>query len=132
MREYAQWVEALPNFYTIDMHGDPEAVFIGDDELSPRDLAALIRADPQWQNRSVRLLSCETGQGSDPFAQQLANELGVPVWAPNEIAWTDEDGVVVVATEVTDPDTGEVDAKDPPDGDWILFEPENEQGGSGS
>ncbi|MFE1593270.1 toxin glutamine deamidase domain-containing protein [Nocardia sp. NPDC058705] len=127
MREYAQWVGALPNFYTIDMHGDPEAVFIGDDELSPEDLAALIRADPRWQNRSIRLLCCETGQGQDPFAQHLANELGVQVWAPNEVAWTDEDGTVVVATEVEDPLTGEVDAKDPPDGDWILFEPENQQ-----
>ncbi|WKG10335.1 toxin glutamine deamidase domain-containing protein [Nocardia sp. PE-7] len=126
MREYAQWVGALQNFYTIDMHGDPEAVFIGDDELSPKDLAALIRADPRWQNRAIRLLCCETGQGPDPFAQHLANELGVQVWAPNEIAWTDEDGTVVVATEVVDPVTGEVDAKDPPDGDWILFEPESQ------
>jgi hypothetical protein len=60
--------------------------------LSPEDLADMIRNDPNWNNRPVMLGACGTGTTwgkghggraeHEPFAQTLANLLGVPVTAP--------------------------------------------------
>jgi len=37
-------------------------------------------------------LSCNTGKLTNGFEQNLANKLGVPVYAPNNIIWTFLDG----------------------------------------
>ena len=51
--------------------------------LSADELGTLIESDPGWQGQDVRLFSCETGatpiDGTDPYGQQLADRLGVPV-----------------------------------------------------
>ncbi|MEU4271029.1 hypothetical protein [Streptomyces sp. NPDC026092] len=47
-------------------------------------------------------MSCETGQGDEPFAQELADNLGVPVTAPTELAWSDSQGNSWVASGVFD------------------------------
>jgi hypothetical protein len=38
-------------------------------------------------------LQPRTGAETDGFAQQLANELGVPVYAPNKFIWTNMFGI---------------------------------------
>jgi len=80
-----------PNYYTVLVHGDPINVY--DDRngradrkpLSPIDLAKIIGDKAKGQ--VVILYSCNTGvtglNGEDSFAQLLADELGVPVIAPN-------------------------------------------------
>src|SRR5690606_24170592 len=113
---------AIPGFYTLDLHGSPEGAYIGDEELSPADLAALVRADPNWNGEPIRLFSCETGQGEDPFAQYLADELGVTVHAPTELAWGYADGTSIVSSAHCNSDTCE-EPTWPPDGMWIQFHP---------
>lgn len=72
----------------------------------------------------IRLMSCETGQGEEPFAQELADKLGVPVTAPTELAWSDADGNSWVASGYLD-EYGDMHSTSPPDGEWITFEPNN-------
>lgn len=43
----------------------------------------------------VQIFSCETGQGPDPFARELAIELRSPVTAPAQILWIYADGKTV-------------------------------------
>ncbi|MBF6144937.1 ADP-ribosyltransferase [Nocardia nova] len=115
-----------PGYYTVDMHGSSDATYIGDESLSARQLADLLRADPNWTNEPIRLFSCETGQGDNPFAQQLANELGVTIVAPTELAWGYPNGSNVVSSLTVDHNGTEFPTW-PPDGVWLAFTP-NEQG----
>lgn len=100
LRDLAGRVPPLPGVYTVDMHGGPDEVVIGSDELGASALAELVRADNSWGNQPIRLFSCETGRGDDPIAQKLADELEVQVTAPTELVWSDADGDVTVAPAV--------------------------------
>lgn len=52
--------------------------------IEARQAAQLIKRQPGFKKaKSVRLLSCSTGEREDGFAQHLANALGKPVIAPN-------------------------------------------------
>ncbi|GAB7061116.1 hypothetical protein JCM12681A_28260 [Streptomyces mexicanus] len=62
-------------------------------EVHPSHIIEAIRNNPSYGGEPIRLISCHTGRVRDgiadvPAAQQLANELGVPVMAP-----TDEVGI---------------------------------------
>ena len=85
LRLDALTLQRFPGEYTIDMHGNPHAVGVGRVSLDARELAELIRADPRWGGQPVRLFSCDTGHGRDPFGASLARELGVRVTAPDGI-----------------------------------------------
>ena len=81
----------FPGEYTVDMHGNPHAVGVGRVSLDARELAELIRADARWGGQPVRLFSCDTGHGANPFGAHLARELGVRVTAPDGLplqSWT--------------------------------------------
>lgn len=66
--------------------------------LSARDAAKLIRrATGYKKSKSVRLLSCNTGAVENGFAQNLANALGKPVYAPNNYIWAKPDGTHFIA-----------------------------------
>lgn len=75
----------------------------GKGEMYPKDLAALIKADPRWKGQPIILGACSTGRdrkGSPPrsggapgFAQALATLLGVPVFAPTENVWFSSTGM---------------------------------------
>ncbi|MFD0630429.1 hypothetical protein ACFQ9X_00925 [Catenulispora yoronensis] len=78
-----------PGYFSVTVHGDPDAVNGGVGLLSARDLANLLRHTPEWADdkRPIRLLACNTGETDDGFAQQLADALGVEVKAPNTMVW---------------------------------------------
>ena len=44
----AKTVPADPGHYTVDMHGNPNNVFVGNNALTPNDLADLLENDPNW------------------------------------------------------------------------------------
>lgn len=120
--------EAVPPFegeYALVIHGNPGAVGVAEHELDALGLAELVRSDPEWGGRPVRLVSCATGRGENPIAAQLADELGVEVRAPDDSVWIGHDGSVVVAPpkvvviggrEYKVPDTGN-------SGTWRVFAP---------
>lgn len=66
------------------------------------------------------LLSCETGDGQ--FATQLAQRLGVPVTAPNGLAWSDSDGNVYASSGRPGED-GRTRPDLPPNGGWQTHRP---------
>jgi hypothetical protein len=125
MRDFAAAVIPEPDRYTVDAHGDAERVYVGSEALSPPDVAALIRYDDRWGGQPVRLMSCETGQGDDCFAQGLADELRVGVSAPDQLAWSDAFGRVYSASAWED-EYGVMHMTNPPDGTWREFQPRNE------
>ena len=82
-------------------HGSPNSVQISyngkDIQINSRTLAKMIKRNPQYKRKGVRLLSCSTGSSPSGFAQNLANKLGVPVSAPNKLFWSDNHGNHLVA-----------------------------------
>ncbi|MCK9878368.1 hypothetical protein MXD59_21780 [Frankia sp. Ag45/Mut15] len=124
MRRAAATADTEPGCYTADLHGSPDAFHVGNVDLDASDLASLIRRDDAWKSRPVRLMSCETGQGDDPVAQKLANELGVVVTAPTELAFSDQETGRVWTTSMTENEYGRLVQTVPYDGIWIDFHPD--------
>lgn len=99
---YVQLVEPWKNYFDVAMHGTPTGVCFGSSEetnMSARLLAEVIRHSDGYHGQPVRLLSCSTGlstDGSYCFAEELANALGVPVRAPNDVLFISQNGVLKV------------------------------------
>jgi hypothetical protein len=119
-------VSAVPRFdgeYTFAAHGSSDSVWVGDSEAGVAELAELVRADPEWGGRPVRLLACHTGRGEHPIAAQLAEHLGVAVTAPDELAWVTADGgIEIAAAKTVVVDGSEFQLPDPAcPGQWRVF-----------
>ncbi|OHV04665.1 hypothetical protein BKN37_08830 [Mycobacterium talmoniae] len=131
MRSAAGDVRPVAGEFTIDVHGDARGVLVWDGagaehRMGARGFAEVIRNSTGWDGRSpIRLLSCDTGRGSQPFAAELARELGVPVSAPDRPVWTFPDGREPVVTGFERGPNGELTPRIPPDGRWHRFTPED-------
>ncbi len=115
----SQALHRIRGQFVVDVHGSPDGARVGRYPLTPEDVADVIRANPDWNGDSVTLVGCETGRRDDGFAARLAQELGVPVTAPNTHAWVDYNGNLF-ATNTSD---GENPGW-PPNGEWRTFEPD--------
>ncbi|GAA2782072.1 hypothetical protein GCM10010452_07500 [Crossiella cryophila] len=114
-----------PGRFTVDMHGAADRVRVGDQRLSAKDLADIIRANPDWDGEQpIRLISCQTGRNDDGFAAQLAQELGVDVLAPTKDAWIDADGNVFASSAHLDGRGQDFRPGWPPNGEWATFRPD--------
>lgn len=132
LRGTDQMVPRAPGEFTVDVHGNRDAVILRDGagneyRLSPREFADVIRTQTSWDGHTpIRLLSCDTGAGAHPFARDLARELGVEVTAPDRAVWAYPDGREPVVSSV---DRGpgpqyELRPRIPPDGTWSRFLPD--------
>ncbi|WP_329460911.1 hypothetical protein [Streptomyces sp. NBC_01431] len=99
-----EFTARLDGYHDVIVHGNDKGFFMpgrknaaGVDfppgEVHPSHIVEAIRNNPSYNGGPIRLISCHTGRIRDgitdiPAAQQLANELGVPVMAP-----TDEVGI---------------------------------------
>ena len=86
----------VPGVLDVAVHGSPLSVNIGGSWASHRVLASLIESNPQFTGQPIRLLSCYTGCLANGFAQNLANKLGVLVYAPNELIWATPGGRLTI------------------------------------
>ena len=87
--------------FDVAMHGSPTAVAFGGSEanMSPHLLAEVIRHSEGYHGQDVRLISCSTGMtvdGAYCFAEELANALGVTVWAPNDLLFVSPNGIISI------------------------------------
>jgi hypothetical protein len=102
VREYGGYLDVV-------MHGDADGTQANVNgqsvDFSLDETADLIRSSPSWSDRPIRLMSCSTGQES--YAQDLSDELGVPVYAPTDALEPRFDGTKVVLNG----------------GSWRRFEP---------
>lgn len=93
-------IPAEPRKFDVALHGTPTGVSFGIDEgtnMSARELARIIVREPGYSECEViRLLACSTGQdpggGNYCFAEELANALGKPVEAPDDILFIRKNG----------------------------------------
>jgi hypothetical protein len=91
-------VKPLPGYHDVVVHGNNEGYFepgrintagqgFSGGDTHPTHIIEAIRNNPNYDGGPIRLLSCHTGTvaaGSTeiPAAQEVANQLGVPVLAP--------------------------------------------------
>jgi hypothetical protein len=96
-------------YLDVVMHGDAEHTQANLDGVSVdftlEQTAKMVQESPSWEHRPIRLMSCSTGQGE--YAQQLADKLDVPVYAPTDILKLRHDGTMVIKNG----------------GSWRRFEP---------
>jgi RHS repeat-associated protein len=119
---YANAASSPTGIFTVGGHGNPSLITnAAGQPLTPQQLASQINANASANGKTVKLMSCNTGNGDDSFAQKLANILGKTVIAPNNFVWYYSDGSTVVAPPVG----GNLD--NGPDlqnqGSWISFQP---------
>lgn len=112
--KYAANISAKSGFYDVAIHGATQYVSFYGERINAETLCKIIRTRKDYDGVSkVRLLSCNTGKGDRCFAQAIANKLGVPVEAPNDIIWVRPDGTFTVGP-----------TKYKNTGKMITFEPE--------
>lgn len=97
--------------YVVVSHGNPDTMLVFGSQFGADAVASIVRERGDWNGTPVRLVSCSTGKG--PFAQNLANILGVPVSAPTDTVWLNPDGSMEVGAEIGDND-----------GTFVTFLPE--------
>lgn len=119
----AKQLPKIPGQFVLDMHGSPDSAKIGKSNISAKDVAAVIKANPDWDGKTpITLVGCETGKRDNGFAAQLAKELGVEVTAPNTHAWVDYDGNLFASNT-----SGNERPGWPPNGEWRAFGPDGAQ-----
>lgn len=119
----AQRLGAFPGTRKYDLHGSSESVLVAGQHLDASAFAGIVRADAGWEGQPVTLFSCNTGKAAvdgSCFAQSLADELGVPVVAPTELAWSNGE---VMSTSGWVGADGNLHPTDPPDGEFRTFYP---------
>ena len=88
-------------YYDIIAHGTPNGIQIthnGQHMIADhRTAARLIQNMDGYNGQGIRLLSCNTGALDNGFAQNLANQLNVEVYAPTNYLWATQDGNFFVA-----------------------------------
>ncbi|WP_431111827.1 RHS repeat-associated core domain-containing protein [Variovorax paradoxus] len=109
-----------PGTFTVGGHGNKSIMQNASrQEVKPVELAEQIRSHPSYtKGQHVVLMSCETGKGEAPFAQQLATELNAPVSAPDKFLWIWPNGKTQPAGMTAD---GKMDTSDL--GKWRTFRP---------
>ncbi|MBM7774087.1 5,10-methylene-tetrahydrofolate dehydrogenase/methenyl tetrahydrofolate cyclohydrolase [Actinokineospora baliensis] len=124
-RHTANQLRKIPGQFVVDMHGASGDVRIGRSNLGVRDIADVLRANPDWDGKTpITLTSCQTGRTPDGFAARLARELGVPVTAPNTDAWVDYDGNLFASSAQGGP-AGDHPGW-PPNGEWHTYGPDGQ------
>ncbi|MFF9285794.1 WXG100-like domain-containing protein [Streptomyces griseosporeus] len=104
-----QRVARMPGVHDVVVHGTNKGVFLPgrintagrtltDFEVHPNHIVDAIRHNPNYNGGPVRLISCHSGADARPpelpLAQTVANELGVPVYAPtNKVGTSAELGL---------------------------------------
>lgn len=104
LKERTKLVDPDGNKFDVAMHGTPNAVAFGGRKanMSPRLLASIIRHSEGYHGQDIRLLSCSTGVkvGEDYcFAEELANALGVKVFAPNDLIFFRKNGTFYIGED---------------------------------
>ena len=88
--------------YDVVAHGSKKSILVQHNnknvEINSREAAKLIKnRDDYKKGKPIRLLSCNTGKLNNGFAQNLANKLGVTVYAPTDVIWAKNNGEHFIA-----------------------------------
>ena len=126
-------IKPLEGYSDIVIHGSPTKLLAyGNDgeewSYNAREAAELIRNSREFCGKPIRLIACQTGALKEGIAQQIADELGVPVLAPTEIVRVDIDGEMFISdnrtlSEIWNTSSSEERKKIHQTGSWIEFKP---------
>ena len=96
MRKALKEFVAPEGYFRISARGLHNSTVLGltGDENTPTELAQQIRENPAYQGQPIVLMSDFAGRGDTSFAQHLANEMDVEVFAPQEALAFDDQGKV--------------------------------------
>lgn len=126
-------MEPLPGFEDVAIHSDgwsfsytdangDDSRRSGETDVSAKELADMLRENPNYNGGDIRLVACSAGRFEEGAAQQLADELGVNVLAPDKDVFVYPDGKVILAQNEIELDYI-VEGKIPETGQWLTFEP---------
>ncbi len=127
-------VPPLEGYEDVAVHADPYSFGFVDPETGEtvqsadaRFLAKRLRESGKYTGGPIRLIACESGKVDDGIAQALANELGVPVFAPTKTVYIDSQGYMVLADDLDEALElmSEAEKAWNPDG-WKVFTPRKE------
>lgn len=94
----------LDGRFDVIAHGNESGIAIqmGDGwiMITSRIAARLFKSRGLKRDQPIKLFACNTGKGTQSFAQNLANKLGVPVQAPTSYLWARPDGSYFVADKL--------------------------------
>lgn len=101
LKEAAGWIKSDPKYVDVVIHGTDSSTQIMHNgswvELDQRRLTTLIKKSNDYKKGvPIRLMSCSTGAKQDGFAQNLANKLGVSVYAPSDKLWLKSNGTMSI------------------------------------
>jgi len=111
---YAELADPLKGYQDVIVHSDGASFEAeGEMDLNASELAEAIEQSSSFEKGSnIRLLACKAGQGQDSLAQQLTDELQVPVLAATDTVWASPDGRLTVGPTPYQPTGG-----------WKRFKP---------
>jgi hypothetical protein len=109
--EYAKDILRFDYMFVVGGHGDSGGIMnsnLENGEVGRKEaagLAAMIKASGKYEEgKAVALYSCETGASPTGLGQELADHLGVVVFAPNDLLWYFEgEGAPVIAPKDPNP-----------------------------
>lgn len=126
-------IKPVKGYGDIIIHGSPDSLLInglnGEQwEYGAKEAAEMIRNSREFHGQPIRLVSCQTGAKKNGIAQQIADELGVEVMAPTEIANVDIDGEIFLSdngelAEIWNTSSAEERKTIRPTGEWKVFKP---------
>lgn len=110
----------LSNEYALVCHGSPKTIELYGQVGSAVDLYKVLKGRIDYSyGQAIRLFSCSTGAVSgngDCIAQELANKLGVAVYAPDKTLYVYPNGHVEIGSKI-----GKNDGK------WVKFIPDGSE-----
>lgn len=126
----SQAIELLEGYEDVYIHGDPDGFELRSADqrnlfdVTPSDLARMLRSNPRYNGGAIRLMSCRTGAKPNGAAQQLADLMGVDVLAPSEtVIMTGEPEVYLNDSQAMLISDGIIPEKLTSTGEWRIFKP---------
>jgi GNAT superfamily N-acetyltransferase len=132
MLDSARSANPIEGVFSFDLHAGTSHARVGGERLDGRDTATLLSHEPALSHPStpghplvLRSMGCRTGRGEHPLAQDIANETGRIVIAPDDEVWVDATGDAHVSAPQIGPDGRPRPLRIPPEGSWRIFVPED-------
>ena len=129
----ADKIKPIEGYGDIVIHGTPDSLLIngldGEQwEYGAKEAAEMIRNSREFHGQPIRLIACQTGAKENGIAQQIADELGVEVMAPTEIANVDINGEIFISNnDVIVDEWNRANAEErkhfKQTGEWKIFKP---------
>ena len=129
----ANKIKPVKGYGDIIIHGSPDSLLInglnGEQwEYGAKEAAEMIRNSREFHGQPIRLIACQTGAKENGIAQQIADELGVEVMAPTEIANVNINGEIFISNnDVIVDEWNRANAEErkhyKQTGEWKVFKP---------